>query len=188
MKKEDEKREKRKITGLTQIAKGQRDDNSASFERNLKTMSRVRRSMLRNVSIPVENSYQDELNVMDQYRTHELKELTAEITKYSYSKLIGTLVKGNATSFENAFEEKNRVLERMIQNRKERRKLVNGKSNDKNLTRVSRGSSVRGWYHDKTDEIEEGLLPGIGNAFALKVQCHEDNEMYNTFVRIKDKI
>jgi len=188
LKRDDDKREKKKVTGLLHIAKGQKDDNSASFERNLKTMSRVKRSMLRSVSIPVEQDYQDELNVLNQYRTHELKELTAEITKYSYSKLIGTLVRGNATSFENAFEEKNRLLERMIQTRKERRKIVNAKINDKNITRCSRGSSVRGWYQDKTDEIEESLLPGIGTTFSLKVQYHEENELYNTFMRIKDKI
>lgn len=188
LRRDDDKRERKKVTGLLHVAKGQRDDNSASFERNLKTMSRVKRSMLRSVSIPVEQDYQDELNVLNQYRTHELKELTAEITKYSYSKLIGTLVRGNATSFENAFEEKHRLLERMIQTRKERRKIVKAKNNDKNITRCSRGSSVRGWYQDKTDEIEESLLPGAGTNYSIKVQRRDENELYNTFIRIKDKI
>jgi len=177
----------RKLTGLQKMVKAPEEDNIHHFERNLKSLPKVKRTLLRSLEAKGQaEEYKDDLNALEKYRTNELNNLIAGVTKYSYSKLLETLAFG-PFGVEKVFEEKNKNLEEVFKSRKQKKAMKNADINVNASTgRMSKGSStVNGWFKDKIDEIEE--MYTHAENFDLKVEC-DDTEMLNTYLKVRNGI
>jgi len=177
----------RKLTGLQKMVKAPEEDNYHHFERNLKSLPKVKRTLLRSLDAKGQvEEYKDDLNAVEKFRTNELNNLIAGVTKYSYSKLLETLAFG-PFGVEKVFEEKNKNLEEVFKTRKQKKAVKNADLNVNASTgRMSKGSStVNGWFKDKIDEIEE--MYTHAENFDLKVEC-DGTEMLNTYLKVRNGI
>jgi len=98
----------------------QRISNTADFERKVKSLGKVKRNILRNVRVEQaweEKGVKDELDVLEQYRTHEMRKIMADKAKYSYAKLLQTMQTNERP--ETALVENTEKMEK-LEKRKER--------------------------------------------------------------------
>jgi len=85
--------QRKKIWQKVSVA-DQRKENTADFTRKVRSMGKVKNSILRNVRMEqawMAKGVKDDLDVLEKYRTHELKNVMANSTKYSYAKLLKTM-------------------------------------------------------------------------------------------------
>jgi len=174
----------RKLTGLQKMVKAPEEDNYHHFERNLKSLNKVKRNMLRSLDVraPPAEEYKDDLNAVEKFRTNELNNLMANVTRYSYAKLLETLANG-PNGVEKEFEEKNKHLEEIFKSRKQK-KITRTTDLNGSTGRISKGSStLNGWHKDKIDEVEE--MYANGDNFDLKLE-YDDTELLTRYLKVRN--
>jgi len=159
--------QRKKIWQKVSVA-DQRKENTADFTRKVRSMGKVKNSILRNVRMEqawMAKGVKDDLDVLEKYRTHELKNVMANSTKYSYAKLLKTMKTKERP--ETALIENTQKREKILATREEKRRLLQQPQVDGSL------------------EID---TKDYGNNYVVKIQYPKENKMLNRFIKIRENV
>jgi len=139
----------------------QTKENTADFTRKVRSMGKVKNSLLRNISMEktwIAKGVKDDLDELENSRTFELRNVMAKNTKYSYAKLLQTM------------QTKERPETALIENTQKREKIL-----------ATRDEKRRLFLQEKNEYNGD-----FGSNYIVKIQYPKENKMLNQFIKIRE--